>query len=72
MDDTRTMHLGRAANGSWWQLLFRRTPTRPPSWHAPRPTNTRPGGGRHRCNAGGVLKQCQLPNGSVVTFRRRP
>jgi hypothetical protein len=59
----------------WWQRLrarLRPTPSRPPSYHASRTANVRPGtGGRHRC-ATGVLRQEQLPSGWIVTFRRRP
>lgn len=63
------------AQPSWWQRVvarWRPTPTRPPSYHASRTANVRPGsGGRHRCTTG-VLRQEQLPSGWIVTFRRRP
>lgn len=60
----------------WWSRCVARlrpTPSRPPSYHATRTANVRPGaGGRHRPAVGGVIRQEHLPNGWIVTFRRRP
>ena len=75
MDDTLVgVHINHT---SWWQRLTARlrtrsAPSRPPAWHAPRgPANTRPGG-RHRRSDGGDHETYQLPDGRVITFRRRP
>lgn len=65
----------RTPSTSWFQRLLNRlrtAPSRPPSWHATRQINVRPGSGRHRANAGGIPISYQLPNGDIVTYRRRP
>jgi len=75
MGDTQTMGV-QIGHTSWLQRLtarLRPTPSRPPSYHASRTVNVRPGqGGRHRCVAGGVIRQEPHPGGWIVTFRRRP
>jgi hypothetical protein len=67
------VQIGRA---SWWRRFrarLRPAPSRPPTYHATRTANVRPGaGGRHRPAVGGVIRQEALPNGWIVTFRRRP
>lgn len=61
----------------WWHRAWARlrpAPSRPPTYHATRIANVRPGNprGRHRCTVGGVIRQEALANGWIVTFRRRP
>ena len=70
---------GDARRSNWLCNLLTRikrpAPVRvPPSWHAPtHPGNTRPGGGgNHRRSDGGEYDAYKLPDGRIVTFRRRP
>jgi hypothetical protein len=60
----------------WWERLtarLRPAPTRPPSYHATRTANVRPGGGKHRHTPGGLVTAYRLLDGRVVKFRsRRP
>jgi hypothetical protein len=56
-----------------WTARLRPAPTRPPSYHASRTVNTRPGQrGRHRGLPGEQAVTYPHPNGHYITFRRRP